>query len=314
MFLALVTVRPFGNASDQIPGGCVTLNSCRKSGAAYVLIVIVFFGIAKAWAAQDASAENLRQLGLDSFDQGRYSDAERDLRLALDAFAVGRNSFGTAQTFTDLAAVLSAEERFLEAERLLDLALQLMPEGSGAHARETARVLGYLAALYEQTGRNAAAESAFNRAVRVLEQYEPEDPHVVALLSNLGSLRVQTGNYKQAQIELRKALDLGERRFGADHRDLVPILINLAGLYQRRSKWVLAESYLLRAASIIERSLRPDHPDRAVVLEHLGVVHYRQRKLSQAETELRHSRVLRAAHSEWKASGVCAPHCTWRKS
>src|SRR5262249_14765321 len=97
----------------------------------------------------------------------------------------------------------------------------------------------------------------------------------------------QMGNYKQAQVELRKALDIAESRLGDDRRDLVAVLINLAALYERQTKWSLAESYLLRAASIVDHSLRSDHPNRALILEHLGVVHYRQRKLSQAETELR---------------------------
>ena len=109
----------------------MTLNSCRKRSAAYVLIVILTLGSAKAWG-QDSSAENLRRLGLEAFDQGRYSDAERNLRLALEEFALGSNSFEAAQSLSDLAAVLGAEERFLEAEALLNRAMHLM-EGLGPH-------------------------------------------------------------------------------------------------------------------------------------------------------------------------------------
>src|SRR5262249_35120028 len=153
-------------------GGCMTLNSYQRRFATCLLIVIVAFGNAKTWAAQDSSAGNLRRLGLEAFDQGRYSDAERNLRLALEEFPLAANSFATAQTLTDLAAVLDAEERFHEAEELLNRALQLIPDGLSTHPRETARFLGNLAALYERTGRNQAAESAFTQALRILEQHE----------------------------------------------------------------------------------------------------------------------------------------------
>src|SRR5262245_44568976 len=159
----------------------MTLNSCWRRSAAWVLIVIVGFGNAKTWAVQISNAENLRRLGLEAFDQGRYSEAERNLRLALEEFALGANSFETAQTLSDLAAVLAAEERFLEAEALLNRALQLM-EGLGPHPRETARLLGNLGALYQGTGRNKAAETAFTQALHFLEQYDPENPRIVVLL------------------------------------------------------------------------------------------------------------------------------------
>src|SRR5205814_2256831 len=142
--------------------------------------------------------------------------------------------------------------QFSEAEQLLDRAvgmLDMMPE-KGAYPQEKSRLLGNLGALYELTGRHRAAESAFNRALRLLEQYTPDDTHFVILLSNLAAIHVQNGNYKQARTDLRKALDLAEKRLGSDHPDLAVLFTNTAALYERQKKWAIAESYLLRAIRI----------------------------------------------------------------
>src|SRR5262249_9318022 len=253
----------------------------------FLLIVIIVFATSEASVAQDSSATDLRRLGRQAFDEGRYSDADRYLRLALDEFEKGGNSFETAASLGDLAAVLVAQERYSQAEPLLDRALALMPEGDVRHPSETARLLGNLAALYVHTGRRSDAQSAFKRALRVVEQYAKDDPHIVVLLSNVGALHVQNGNYKEARAEFEKALKLAQLRLESNHRDFAPLLNNLAALYQRQKKWSRAESYLLSAAAVAERAFRPDHPERAAILEHLGVVQFRQKKLAEAERNLR---------------------------
>jgi tetratricopeptide (TPR) repeat protein len=264
-------------------------NSCWRRSAC-LLMAIMSFGMVKTVVGQDLSAENLRRLGRHAIDEGRYSDAERALRFALERFVKDANSFEVAQTLGDLASVFAAQERYSEAEQLLDRALSMMetmPRGVGAYPSETSRLLGNLAALYQLTGRFQLAESTYNRDLRLLEQYKPSDPHIVVVLSNLGTLYVKNGKYKQAEKCLLKALDLAEKRLVRDHPDFLAVLINFAALYQRQKKWALAESYLIRATGIAEHSLRPDHPDRAALLQHLGVVHYRQGKLQEAEMELR---------------------------
>src|SRR5437763_6706527 len=144
-------------------------NSCWRRSA-FFLVAIVAFTMPNTSAGQDWSAKDLRRLGRQAFDEGRYSDAQRELRRALDEFGAGKNSVEIAQTLGDLAGVLAAQERYSEAEQLLDRAvaiIDMIPKGVGAYPRETSRLLGNLGALYEQTGRHQAAEPAFKRALRL---------------------------------------------------------------------------------------------------------------------------------------------------
>ena len=105
--------------------------------SAYFLIVVVGFGL--DLAGQDSSPENSRVLGRLAFGEGRYSDAERELRLALEGFLRAGNSLEIARTLGDLAAGFVVHGRHSEAERLLDRALDMMPKDV-AHPRDTSRL------------------------------------------------------------------------------------------------------------------------------------------------------------------------------
>src|SRR5215471_19283439 len=91
-----------------------------------LLMVVVSFGILKTSFGQDLTPEDVRRLGRHAFDEARYSDAEREFRLALEGFVKSANSFEVAQTLGDLGGVFAMEERYSEAERLLDRAVSMM--------------------------------------------------------------------------------------------------------------------------------------------------------------------------------------------
>jgi tetratricopeptide (TPR) repeat protein len=166
-----------------------------------VLIVVVMMGLVTSGisAQHDWSGTDLRERARQAFNEGRYADADRDLRVALADFEEAGSRLDIAETLGDMTSVLIALERYSQAEPLLDRALTIMPEKTGAHAPLTARLLGNLGAVYAQTGRDSDAASAFQRAIGLLEQYANDDPHIVILLSNLGVVHVKNGKYKQAE-------------------------------------------------------------------------------------------------------------------
>jgi len=253
------------------------------------VIVVGLSAMVNYSSGQDSTTTDLRRLGLEAFAQGRYSDAEAKLRLALRSLDAIANPLEIVQTLGDLGSVLLAEERFSETELVLSQALKMLRQDAASYTQTTSRLLSNLGALYVHTGRSDAAETVFNRALKIVEQYEPDEQQMATILSNLGSIYVQNRNYKRAQMILEKALDHAEKKLTKVDPDLIPILTNLAALHERKKNWKVAESYLLRADRIAEQSLRPDHPDRSIILEHLGIVHYGQNRLQPAEIELRHA-------------------------
>src|SRR5262249_35209351 len=149
-------------------------NACWRRSTC-LLMLILFFGVLKTSFGQELTAENLRRLAKQAFDEGRYSDAERELRLALETFVKDANAFEVAQTLGDLSGVFAAHARYSEAEQLLNRGVSMIeavPNGVEAHPSETSRLLDNLAAVYQLTGRFQLAEATFNRALRLLEKYK----------------------------------------------------------------------------------------------------------------------------------------------
>src|SRR5262245_1020108 len=119
-----------------------------------LLTLIVCLVAATTTSGQEPGPEQWRQLGRQASDAGQYSEAEQYLRRALAAFENGTNSFELALTLSDLAGVLSSQERFSEAEPMLVRGFRLMLSSDISHARDAARMMGNLGAMYVQTGRH----------------------------------------------------------------------------------------------------------------------------------------------------------------
>src|SRR6185369_9997137 len=129
------------------------INSIRYTCALTLTFVIAFVtcGIS---AQRDTRGTASRELGRQAFDEGRYSDADRELRRALAEFENVGDPLEIAETLGDLGSVLVAQERYTEAEPVLNRALSLVPETTAAHARLKTRLLGNLGALYVHTERD----------------------------------------------------------------------------------------------------------------------------------------------------------------
>src|SRR5436309_11103034 len=91
------------------------------------------------------------------------------------------------------------------------------------------------------------------------------------------------GNYPQATIIFRRALDVAERTFGPDHPNVALSLNNLAALYITQSQYAQAEPLYKRSLAIKEKALGADHPDVAVSVYKLAELYNTQGQYAQAE-------------------------------
>ena len=71
------------------------------------------------------------------------------------------------------------------------------------------------------------------------------------------------GQYKEAIPFFQKALELGEREFGPDHKTTAIYINNLALLYDNQGRYADAEPLYKRSLAIWEKALGPEHPDVA---------------------------------------------------
>ena len=111
------------------------------------------------------------------------------------------------------------------------------------------------------------------------------------------------GKYTEALTPAEKALELRERVWGAEHRDLYQPLLSLAVINFRRGDYAKGETLCQRALVITENALGPEHPLVARLLYNLAVFYSARGDDARAEALLQ-----RALPIQEKALGNDHPH------
>jgi tetratricopeptide (TPR) repeat protein len=220
-------------------------------------------------------------------------------------------------------------------EEYLRLALSRATSTS-SNALEKVRIQIDLSSLLTLSGRNVEAEEVLKSALSFLRTNPIEGkPYLPIVLTNLGAVYWQTGQYRKGEAVLNEAKDLLngdasninvkidllsnlgilygmtgrvklaqstlEKAIALNDKSatgrlyLARTLTNLATLDLLRRKWNLAEPILVRAREVLETSLGPWHPDLSAVLKNLGFVYEAQKKFSQAEGVLRSALDIRTS-------------------
>ena len=201
---------------------------------------------------------------------GRYDDAEATYR-ELTAF----DGSTRALALNALAMLYKRQNRFVEAQNLLEQALPEMEEHYGSEHHKTAVVLGNLANLYGTLGRHQDSVRMHNRALLIKkEQLGPLHPDVGLSLINLGMHYKDQENYIKAEKLVSEGLAIYEESLGSEHPNVGRVLTRLGGIYHYLRRLDDAEASYRRAWKILEDSLGPRHPDVAHNYEFLSSLYY----------------------------------------
>jgi tetratricopeptide (TPR) repeat protein/outer membrane biosynthesis protein TonB len=90
-------------------------------------------------------------------------------------------------------------------------------------------------------------------------------------LQKLGVQKQEMGSFAEAEDCFLKALQIGERMFGAEHPEMIILLNDLTRLYLKQGSYASAEPLLLRLLDL-KKSKGEDHPEVATVLASLAAV------------------------------------------
>ena len=114
------------------------------------------------------------------------------------------------------------------------------------------------------------------------------DVSLIAWASNdLAVLLHDTEEIGEAELILRRALDISEATYGKQHPILSPLLNNLAFLLHDANRNEEAEALLRRALQVDEVSFGNEHPNMAIVLNNLAIFLHRTNRIEEAESLLR---------------------------
>jgi tetratricopeptide (TPR) repeat protein len=234
----------------------------------------------------DFLAENLNNLALLYFAQGKYEEAEPlYLRsLAILEKQLGENHPNVATSLNNLAALYKTQEKYKEAEPLYLRSLAILEKQLGENHPDVATSLNNLAILYRVQGKYEEAEPLYLRSLSIREKQLGENhPDVATSLNNLAILYRVQGKYAETEPLYLRALSIREKQLGENHPDVANSLNNLARLYDSQGKYDEAEPLYRRSLAILEKQLGENHPDVATSLNNLAVLYDSQGKYEEAE-------------------------------
>ena len=267
-----------------------------QSGSVALLLLLALAASAPSLGQSADLTVYLKRYG-EFWAAGDYSAA---LSEAQNFAAAAKARYGAHHESYAGALFLQAKAHFVEgqygeAERLYKLALRIF-EKRASSARDLARTLNGLGAVYEHQGNYAAAEELHKRALRILEGARDADQAVLAdTIENLGNVYVGQGLYGRAEDFYRRALALREKAPGGDHTAVTQTLNLLANLHVRFGRFAAAELLLTRALVIQEKAFGPNHPDVAKTLNNFAELYRQSGRYAKAEAPQRRALAIQEA-------------------
>ncbi len=248
-------------------------------------------------------------LGAARMYQGKHADAEAALGEALRIARAAKDDARVAEFLQNLATTqwdradrAGAEASFQEA-----LAIQRDREpGGGVH---TARILGSLSNLFNETDRPKEAEASGHEAVALYrrEYGERGHPELAMTLSNLAGALRKSGHLDEAEALQLEALNIFKRHLGDEHFYVARLYSNLSVTRMKRGDLTGAEKLLSDSIRLMTKQLGPRHRSLIGPLNNRAKVLTDLKRFSEAEALYKESSsIAKEVFGERSADGTYA--------
>ena len=132
---------------------------------------------------------------------------------------------------------------------------------------------------------------AFKEVENINDVYIAYDLAVISL-NGLGNSLMKQGRFSDAELVIRRAVQLIEEAKGENDESFTIELNNLGLVLETQGKLKEAESVHRRTLAIRERTLSPNDPNIAATLMNLGMVYFDQQKFIDAEAFFQRARQI----------------------
>jgi tetratricopeptide (TPR) repeat protein len=211
------------------------------------------------------------------YELGDYAAAEGTLRKVLAAHP------NDPVALNNLATVLQAQAKYVEADPLLKRALTIDEETLGPQSRAVAKQLSNLAVLDMQRGMYPEAESLLDGALAIDSGHPGlDDAQLALILNNLSGLYYRQHRYEKSFEYIEQARAVADKALGPNNPALATILSSEGKFFLVAGRYDEARSLFQKALDISELTLGPSHPQVATMLLFLGSVYYEQDKYAEA--------------------------------
>ncbi|HWM85227.1 MAG TPA: serine/threonine-protein kinase [Kofleriaceae bacterium] len=233
---------------------------------------------AAALRYRPVEAEALVLLGTLLRIDDQIAEAEEIQYRAIAAAEAGRHAEASVDAWLELIAILTFHaERHQEALRLAGLARAAIERQGGSKDAE-AVLEDHIGYIYLQMSRLDEAEPHLERGNALSrEVWGPEDPHLASGFQHLAQLKQARGKHEEALGLYRRARELVEKAYGADHPNALLFRGDegraLTHLNRRKEALALFEGGL----PAMERASGAVSGDVLVYLAHIGSLRHEEK-------------------------------------
>jgi|GEM_PF-3281544 len=254
-----------------------------------IAVIVLMAGPARAQTLEaDPAQVALWQEAARAYDTGDAEAAEPLFRRFVEAARAEPNPVDVMNGLARLGLILSALERYEEAEATLTETATLMQADLATNRADIATILNELGSVHQARGAFQPAETAFREALRIRRTYLGfEEPETLASLNNLAVLLIKTGAYAEAERLAREATDGYTARPGPRSAEVAQTLNTLGSALLRSGRYPEAETTLREALSIQIETLGPDALMTSYTRNNLALLLDLEGRKAEAEAEQR---------------------------
>lgn len=217
--------------------------------------------------------------------------AKRYLDLARETDGEDSLEYATAATW--LGWLYKNQQRYADAEPLLEQALAIREAAYGSNHPLVSTSLNNLAGLYQAQGRDEDV-AALDARIAAIRAKAVGVSMLEALPREIQELQAKGKDVEAAKLAERYVA-LARERYGADQPGVVPALLEAAFVFEQQAKLLKAEKLLKQALEIRVAAFGPRSPEVADSAELLGLLYQRAGRFGLAERFLKRALSIRKA-------------------
>lgn len=259
-----------------------------------------------ASSGQSDAAEQARgvlELAIVQRETGKYDEAQT---LLDEALKLSRDDAQKSAVYAERALLDEKQGKLKQALEDTRIAAALDaargPQGAADSARDRHLQALMLSRLGDYDGASAAFIDAIARATAALGS---EHSSVAQMHNDYATQLIAQMRSKEAEVEVRLALEARQKRLGENHPAIAEALQLLGGTLRQQGRLDEAETALDHALEIQRQALGAQHPDTANTLNSLGLLAMSQQHFVVAEARLGESfAIFRTNHLETTPAAI----------